>query len=170
MMKGSTSHIESLKPSSYCSQQVVGDLFTTNLCVGNQTIKNYMIKEESSHLFIDPKTEKLNLRVSGVSLDFLFDFELSSEPRWLEDSGTGTISVYDTNIDLELDLMACAEEGTLKIDYSDVQIHTRDYDVNLDGTTDHSKAAEMMLTNFKSFFEEELTAILASKLLKIVEE
>ena len=100
----------------------------------------------------------------------MFDFELSSEPRWLEDSGTGTISVYDTNIDLELDLMACAEEGTLKIDYSDVQIHTRDYDVNLDGTTDHSKAAEMMLTNFKSFFEEELTAILASKLLKIVEE
>ena len=170
MMKGSTSHIESLKPSSYCSQQVVGDLFTTNLCVGNQIIKNYMIKEESSHLFIDPQTEKLNLRVSGVSLDFLFDFELSSEPRWLEDSGTGTISVYDTNIDLELDLMACAEEGTLKIDYSDVQIHTRDYDVNLDGTTDHSKAAEMMLTNFKSFFEEELTAILASKLLKIVEE
>ena len=54
MMKGSTSHIESLKPSSYCSQQVVGDLFTTNLCVGNQIIKNYMIKEESSHLFIDP--------------------------------------------------------------------------------------------------------------------
>ena len=56
------------------------------------------------------------------------------------------------------------------MDYSDVKIHTRDYNVKLHGETDISKAVEMMLVNFKVFFEEELTSLLASRLLHTTKE
>ena len=56
------------------------------------------------------------------------------------------------------------------MDYSDVKIHTRDYNVKLHGETDISNAVEMMLVNFKVFFEEELTSLLASRLLHTTKE
>ena len=56
------------------------------------------------------------------------------------------------------------------MDYSDVKIHTRDYNIKLHGETDISKAVEMMLVNFKVFFEEELTSLLASRLLHTTKE
>ena len=56
--------------------------------------------------------------------------------------------------------------GELAIDYSDVKIHTRDYDLQLEGETDISKAVEMMFQSFEIFFEEELTSMLASRFAK----
>ena len=47
-----------------------------------------------------------------------------------------------------------------------MKIHTRDYNIELHGESDISKAVEMILVNFKVFFEEELTALLASRLLR----
>ena len=127
---------------------------------------NYSVKEESSRLWIDAETRQLRLRVSSISLDFAFDFELWSEPEWLKDRGTGSLSVFDCDISLGVMLGREAESGTLELDFTDVKIHTRDYNVELHGETDLSKAVQSMLVNFKVFFEEELTSLLASRLLR----
>ena len=127
---------------------------------------NYSVKEESSRLWIDAETRQLRLRVSSISLDFAFDFELWSEPEWLKDRGTGSLSVFDCDISLGVKLGREAEAGTLELDFTDVKIHTRDYNVELHGETDLSKAVQTMLVNFKVFFEEELTSLLASRLLR----
>ena len=58
----------------------------------------------------------------------------------------------------------------MTVDYSDAKIHTRDYDLILHGQNDISRAVQLMLTNFKVFFEEELTSMLSSRLLKITED
>ena len=86
----------------------------------------------------------------------------------MNDKGTGTVSVFDCDLSLALDLTR-DEEGHLSVTYSGEQIHTKDYEVSLEGTADISKAVESMLTSFKVFFEEELTAMLASRLLETAE-
>ena len=54
--------------------------------------------------------------------------------------------------------------------FSDVKIMIEDYKVDLDGTSDISVAIEILLKNFKNFFKEELTNMLAWRLAKSVEE
>lgn len=81
---------------------------------------NYSVKEESSRFWIDPTTHQLRLRVSSISLDFAFDFKLWSAPEWLKDEGTGSISVFDSDISLGVQLDRNTTDGTLMIDYSDV--------------------------------------------------
>ena len=46
--------------------------------------------------------------------------------------------------DISMKLKPFNSMGELAIDYSDVKIHTRDYDLQLEGETDISKAVEMM--------------------------
>ena len=78
------------------------------------------------------------------------------------------MQVFDSDISLGLKLRN--NLGELEVDYEDVKIHTRDYKVALDGSSDISKALEMMLISFKVFFEEELTGMLSSRLLDIVKD
>lgn len=94
---------------------------------------------------------------------FDFDFKIWSEPEWLHDAGTGSISVFNADISLSLSLTK-GEVGQLEVSYWDEKIHTRDYEVILDGETELSKAAQQMMTSFKVFFEEELTLLLANRL------
>ena len=108
------------------------------------------------------------MRVSGISLEFAFDFKVWSDPAWIRDYGTGTVQVFDSDISFSIDLTN--KDGKLSVGYSDARIHTRDYDIILHGQNDISRAVQLMLTNFKVFFEEELTSMLSSRLLKITED
>ena len=65
---------------------------------------NYSVKEENSRLWIDAESRQLRLRVSSISLDFAFDFKLWSDPEWIKDNGTGSISVFDCDISLGVKL------------------------------------------------------------------
>jgi len=84
------------------------------------------------------------------------------------DSGRGSISV--AGCDMSLALEARSDNGNLRVDYSDVRMHTRDYTVDLVGKSDISRAVEKILKDFKAFFENELTRMLASRLAKVTEE
>ena len=117
---------------------------------------------------INAPAKALTLRLTGITLEFDFDFNVWSEPEWLKDAGTGSISV--SGGDISIDLQPRSVNGTLRVDYSDVKIHTRDYTVNLKGNSDISRAVETMLKDFKVFFEEELTSMLASRLAIVTEE
>ena len=76
---------------------------------------NYSVKEEQSRLWIDADSRQLRLRVSSISLDFAFDFKLWSDPEWIKDKGTGTISVFDCDISLGVKLNRNEEDGTLEV-------------------------------------------------------
>lgn len=162
-MSDLTEQMRSMTIDKYCSHNEVGDLFTTHLCIDNQKMSNYAIKEGSSRIFIDPRDDALHLRVSGVSMAFDFDFKIWSDPEWLHDAGTGSISVFNADISLSLSLTK-GSVGQLEVSYWDEKIHTRDYEVILNGETELSKAAQQMMTSFKVFFEEELTLLLANRL------
>ena len=62
------------------------------------------------------------------------------------------------------------DNGNLKVDYSDARMRTRDYTVDLAGSSDISRAVEKMLKDFKVFFESELTRMLASRYAKLTEK
>ena len=162
--------MQNVMPEDYCSDQAVGDLFTTHLCIRDQIMSNYSVREESSRLWIDKETRALKLRASGISLEFTFDFKVWSEPTWLHDQGKGSMSVYDCDIELELALSADPVTKALIVDYSDAKINTRDYKVELNGETDISRSVESLMTSFKTFFEQELTSILASRFTETARE
>ena len=56
-------------------------------------------------MWIDPMSEKLNLRISGITLLFNFDFRVWSEPAWIHDEGKGSINVFDSDLSLSLNLI-----------------------------------------------------------------
>ena len=74
------------------------------------------------------------------------------------------------NADLQLNLTPIQKDGMLQVDFSDVKIVIEDYKVDLSGTSDISVAIEILFKNFKHFFKEELTNMLAWRLAKSVEE
>ena len=53
------------------------------------------------------------------------DFELQSDPSWLSDKGTGTVTVMDANI--IINLHPFNNDGSLQIDFSNVEISIKDY-------------------------------------------
>lgn len=112
--------------------------------------------------------DALSLIVKGVNMEFNYGFKIWSEPEWIQDDGTGTIKVK--NADLQLNLTPTQKDGKLQVTFSGVKIVIEDYQVNLDGSSDISVAIEVLFRNFKQFFKEELTNILAWRLAKSVEE
>ena len=44
----------------------------------------------------------LRLSVVGLVLNFEFDFDVKSEPKWLDDHGTGYVNVGNCDIHLDL--------------------------------------------------------------------
>ena len=91
LMKSFTESMKGMEAQKYCSANAIGELFTTHLCIGQQTIANYNVRETSSRLWLDPEANQLRLRVSGISLEFAFDFKVWSDPEWIRDYGTGTV-------------------------------------------------------------------------------
>ena len=160
LMEEISEEMRTLEVKENCSASAVGNLFTTHLCIGKQKIESYGVREESSHLYIDQRSNSLNLRLEGVTLQFEFDFKLWSEPKWLHDVGRGTVSVVNTDVDLELALHKSDSDG-LRVEVVDQKVHTRGYDVELKGANDISKAVENLLSSFKLFFEQELLALVS---------
>ena len=56
------------------------------------------------------------------------------------------------------------------LDFSDVQIDIRAFSTDFDGISDLSKAIQIIMNNFESFFKNELTNMLAWRLAKSVEK
>ena len=55
-MTSFTDKMRSMQMEPYCSSQDVSTLFTTHLCLGQQTMTNYSVKEENSRLWIDAES------------------------------------------------------------------------------------------------------------------
>ena len=74
--------------------------------------------------------------------------------------GRGTVSVVNTDVNLELALHKSDSDG-LRVEVVDKKVHTRGYDVELKGANDISKAVENLLSSFKLFFEQELLSLIS---------
>ena len=104
LMDNLTETMKSLEVAKYFTSSDMGSLLTTHLCIGEQTVVSYSVREENSQLWIDEETNSLKLRVSGISLTFGFDFKVWSDPEWLHDEGTGVVTVYDCDMSMMLEL------------------------------------------------------------------
>lgn len=126
------------------------------------------LDEENTKLTVNPGKQFLTLEVIGLHLDFAMDFAVLSKPSWLKDSGAGSIAV--DRCDMRLNLHPYAQDGVLQVDFSEVQIDIRSYKAELDGHSDLSKALEILLNNFETFFKNELTNVLAWRAAKSAEK
>jgi len=61
-------------------------------------------------------------------------------------------------------------DGVLQVDFKSITINITDYKVIANGSTDLSKAVEIVFNSFKAFFKNELTNVLAWRMAKSVEE
>ena len=130
---------------------------------------NYALRQDSSHLMISPRHDALTLRLSGIQLAFEFDFRVWSEPTWLKDAGTGSLSAFNTDFNIDLVLRA-SPLGGLEVTSAHAAIDTRDYDVQLHGQSDLSRALQQALAGFRVFFEQELQRLLTSRLTTLTQQ
>jgi len=69
-----------------------------------------------------------------------------------------------------MNLKTLNRDGLLQIDFSGINISIDDYIVEVNGSTDLSRAVEIVFNSFKSFFREELVNVLAWRAAKSTEE
>lgn len=69
-----------------------------------------------------------------------------------------------------MDLNTSSRDGVLQVDFSKVKISISDYQVEVNGNTDLSRAIEIVFNSFKTFFREELVNMLAWRAAKAAEE
>lgn len=106
------------------------------------------------------------LKLADVNFMFHHNFDIWTEPKWLEDNGSAEIMVKNATI--LLNLLPSNANGVLNIDFSETKIDIEDYRVNLFGVSDLSKAAQIMMNSFKEFFKKDLANMLAWRLAKSV--
>lgn len=107
------------------------------------------------------------MHTSGINLDFAFDYKVWSEPEWIDDEGKGSFEIKDCALDVALSLTSV--NGILQVDFSKVNIFLPEFNTTLDGSSDFSRAIEIIFRNFKHFMQKELSNILAWRLAKSVE-
>jgi hypothetical protein len=69
-----------------------------------------------------------------------------------------------------LNLLPSNANGVLQIDFSETKIDIENYHVSLVGSSDVSKATQIMMNSFKEFFKKDLANMLAWRLAKSVQE
>lgn len=104
-----------------------------------------------------------------MDLEFQMRYSVTSEPSWLTDNGTATAMINNASIKMSL-LPLASPDGVLQIDFKRMEISMTDYKVKADGSSDLSKAVEIVFNSFKSFFKNELANMLAWRMAKSVEE
>ena len=160
--------ITNIELDDYCTESGLGAVLTYHLCVSNQKTLSYSIDKENSYMSIEADQNSLKLRVSGMSINFSFDFEAGTEPEsWLKEEGKGDFQISGS--DIELLLSMTNKNGVLQVDFSDVKVTMAEYDVSLAGSSDISRGIEILFKNFKNFVKKELTNVLAWRLAKSVE-
>lgn len=71
---------------------------------------------------------------------------------------------------MSLHLIPYNQNGKIQVDFRDAQVAIENYDANFEGKSDISKAFNVVLKNFKSFFKNEVANIMARKISKTFEE
>ena len=96
---------------------------------------------------IHEEKDALKLTVSGINMNFVFDYQVWTEPEgWVEDKGSGDVKMHNSDIGLELSLTS--KNGALQVDFSEVNISLEAYEVKLDGDSDFSRAVQILFKNF----------------------
>lgn len=73
--------------------------------MSNQRTISYSIDKSKSNLQIHPQKDALKLSVSGINMNFAFDYKVWSEPDgWIKDQGAGDVKMHNADIGLELSL------------------------------------------------------------------
>lgn len=109
----------------------------------------------------------MEVSIRNMSLVFDMDFNMLSRPQVIADKGVGTISVL--NFDVSIQLQPFNDNGSLQFLFKDAIINVDDYQVRFKGTSEFSKAAEIVLNKFKDFFKNEIVNILSRKMIKSIE-
>jgi len=91
------------------------------------------------------------MRVNDINMKFNLNFDMWTDPDWVRDVGSGTVTVKNASILLNLQPMN--DEGSLRIEFYDTTFNVGDYDVEIDSDSDFGKATEIILNKFKNFFK-----------------
>ena len=103
-----------------------------------------------------------------MCLDFDLDYNLISVPQLLHDQGVGSIKII--NFNLSLHLVPYNKNGSIQFEFRDAIIDIEDYQVDFKGSSEISKAFQIVVYKFKDFFKNELVNIISRKITKSVEQ
>lgn len=96
--------IKNIEIKDFCSEQDMGTVMTSHLCVANQNVIAYSVDKDRSSIQIDAEKNALKMHTSGINLDFAFDYKVWSEPEWIDDEGKGSFKIKDCALDIVLSL------------------------------------------------------------------
>lgn len=94
------------------------------------------------------------------------NFNMLSRPQVISDEGVGKMSILNFNVSIHL--QPYNDGGSLQFMFKDALIDIDDYQVDFKGSSEFSKAVEMVLNKFKDFFKNEIVNIISRKMIKSI--
>lgn len=70
---------------------------------------------------------------------------------------------------MSVHLIPFNDKGKMQVDFSDTKVVVENYTANFEGETDFSRAANVIIRNFKTFFKREVANVMARKVSKSFE-
>lgn len=143
---------------------------TVAMAVQNQRVTRFEMDSDASSISVEKRENDesyIEVNIRNMSLVFDLNFNMLSRPQVIADKGNGTISVL--NFDVSIHLQPFNDNGSLQFVFKDAIINVDDYQVDFKGTSEFSKAAEIVLNRFKDFFKNEIVNILSRKMIKTIE-
>ena len=96
-------------------------------------------------------------------MDFELDYNMFTKPEWVHDKGKGRITIRGMTLSMKLvPEMRNGKMALRVVEDTTQEIIMQDYNVELEGITDFSKALDFILNNLKDFFKVEVANILTN--------
>ena len=102
-----------VKVADKCPEFQVGPLDVT-MCIKDQSISELEFYREKIEFSIT-KAENMKFKIFGKIAKFDMGFKIFSSPEWIRDEGTGSITVQDFNVTMQL--VPESENGKLKLNF-----------------------------------------------------
>lgn len=97
-------------------------------------------------------------------MDYELEYSMRSNPEWIHDQGKGRITIRGMTISMRLEpeVLPGGRLTARVVEDPKQEIVMTDYNVEFEGQTDFSRAADFILNNLKDFFRAEVAGILTS--------
>ena len=164
IMDGVEDLIMSVNQPDKCPNYDFG-MMELSLCMKKMTISNLVFDKARTDVTITANNF-VGIKVYGKAATFMTDFNIYSTPEWIRDQGSGSITIKDFMV--HVNVMPSSKDGRLQFNFIDSFMEADNIDGNFKGQTEIIESVQLIMNHFKTFFKEELTNIISHQLVKSI--
>lgn len=123
-------------------QEVEIAMLEVKLCKKNQDLSVIEFDEEKTEISIGD-SGLINFKMLGKKAVFNMDFDINSEPQWIQDHGKGMVTLE--NFMIYLNISVSSLNGKIQFEFKDAHMDVDKFDGKFDGETEIIQSIQLVI-------------------------